>query len=147
MEHGNPFQKHKPEGSTMLKTGTQTGSLQNHLYSRMTKGQPEPVVGMGATILSYTDRHAATISKVFQDGKKLCIAVQRDDVRRVDSNGLSEDQKYIYSPRPDAAEHFFRFDGKSWHQIRKNSLTGRWNKTDGYGIRIGERQEYYDPSF
>lgn len=131
----------------MLNAGTQTGSLQNHLYSRMTKGQPEPVVGMGATILRYTDRSAATISRVFLIGKQMAIAVQQDYAKRIDSNGMSEVQEYAYKPNPDAPEYFFRFDGEFWSQVRKNKETGRWNKVDGYGIRIGERQQYYDFSF
>ena len=32
-----------------MKLGTETGSMTNHIYSRATKGQPDPAVGMGAT--------------------------------------------------------------------------------------------------
>jgi hypothetical protein len=34
-----------------MRIGTQTNSLVNHLYSRAVNGQPEPVIGMGATLL------------------------------------------------------------------------------------------------
>ncbi len=45
-----------------MKLGTQTGSVINHLHSRAVIGQPEPVVGMGATMLLWSDRRACTIT-------------------------------------------------------------------------------------
>lgn len=131
----------------MLKAGTQTGSLVNHLYSRMTDGQPQPEVGMGATLLGWTDRHAATVSSVFQVGKALFIGVKRDHAKRIDKNGFSESQEYEYTANTDAYEEFFKFDGKFWHSVRKNEETGRWKKTGGGGIRIGKREAYWDPCF
>jgi primosomal protein N' len=47
-----------------MKLGAQTASLTNHLQSRATIGQPEPTVGMGATLLGWTDRYAGTIVEV-----------------------------------------------------------------------------------
>ncbi|MBI0325563.1 hypothetical protein [Burkholderia plantarii] len=38
--------------------------LVNHLQARAVIGQPEPVVGMGVTILAWTDRYAGTIVKI-----------------------------------------------------------------------------------
>ena len=131
----------------MMKAGTQTGSLVNHLYSRMTNGQPEPVVGMGATLLSWTDRNPATITSVQKVGKFTIIGVKGDNYKRIDSNGMSENQEYEYTPNPDAAELFFRFDGKFWSRVRMNPETKRWNKIDSGGIRIGSRQKYHDFSF
>jgi hypothetical protein len=40
--------------------GTQTGSLTNHLYSRI-KLPSEVKVGDGATLLGWTDRYAGTV--------------------------------------------------------------------------------------
>ena len=45
-----------------MNLGTETGSVMNHLMSRMVRGEPAPRVGMGATLLSWTDRHAATVT-------------------------------------------------------------------------------------
>jgi hypothetical protein len=39
-------------------------SLHNELYGRMVIGQPEPEIGMGASILSYSDRHAASVIEI-----------------------------------------------------------------------------------
>jgi hypothetical protein len=133
----------------MLKAGTQTGSLVNHLYSRGTRGQPEPVVGMGATILLWTDRHAATIVEVSKDKQgRTIIGVQEDDAKRTDSNGFSESQTYDYTRNTRSPVRYWRLNDKGfWEAIRKNEETGRWNKFDGNGIKIGVREQYWDPSF
>jgi hypothetical protein len=123
-----------------------TGSLQNHLYSRMVVGQPEPEVGMGATLLGYTDRHAATVTA--WDAKTQVVSVQRDHAKRIDRNGMSECQDYEYSPDPEGyVEHFRRAKDGRWQPIRWNPETGRWNKRGGDGLRLGERREYWDPCF
>lgn len=88
-------------------------------------------VGDGATILCYSDRHAATIVKV--TAKQ--IHVQQDKATRIDKNGLSEIQEYSYERDETASVQIFR-------------LTKRgWRNSNGDGLRIGERLEYYDPSF
>ena len=50
----------------------------NDILSRATEGQPVPEVGMGATILMVSDRHAATIVEVFGIGKATAVNVRRD---------------------------------------------------------------------
>ena len=127
-----------------MKLGTQTGSLTNHILSRAVVGQPEPTVGMGATVLLWTDSHAATITAI--EGN--VIAVQEDKAKRTDSNGLSESQSYTYERNPNGHKLYFRRAANGmWHEVRRNDRTGRWNKVQGHGLRIGERREYRDPSF
>jgi hypothetical protein len=131
-----------------MKLGKETGSLTNHILSRSVIGQPEPQVGMGATILCWTERHAATIIQVWANRKQTYINVQEDHVRRVDKNGMSESQEYEFSPNPQGAiSTYRRADDGSWHQVRFNSRTQRWRKTHGEGLRIGERAHYHDFSF
>jgi hypothetical protein len=128
----------------MLKIGTQTGSLTNHLYSRMTKGQPEPALGMGATILFWTDRHAATIVMVNGD----IITVQEDKAIRTDWNGMSECQTYCYERNPEGCCYVFkRMKNGAWTEVRYNNQTKRWKKTGGPGLRIGGREHHHDYSF
>lgn len=123
-------------------------SFHNDLYARKTKGQPTPEIGMGATILSYSDRHAATIQDIITKGKYQYLVVTKDDTKRIDNNGISEDQEYEYTPRPDGGKHYFRFDGVRWVQYHFNSDTNRYNKVNhGYGLRIGQRLHYRDPHF
>lgn len=127
-----------------MKLGTQTASLNNHLMSRAVIGQPKPVVGMGATILCWTDRHGATITKV--DGRY--ITVQEDAATRTDSNGMSESQDWAFRPNTNGREHvFFLTTSQRWQAVAKNESTGRYRKVEGSGLRIGERSEYYDFSF
>lgn len=126
----------------------QTGSLVNHLFARGVKGQPTPEVGMGATLLSYTDRHAATICSVETIRGTLYISVQEDNAVRTDSNGMSESQEYTYTPNPDGYVKTFRLGKKGmWEAVYKNPETGRWNVSQVGGLRIGSRETYHDFSF
>lgn len=133
-----------------MKLGTQTGSVINHLHSRATRGQPLPEVGLGVTLLHWTDRSPGTIQNVFEEGKYLYIAVTDDDFKRTDKNGISERQTYDYTPRPDGVPSFYRRPcddpNAPFTGVRKNTQTGRWNK-NGNAIRIGVREKYEDPCF
>ena len=125
------------------------GSFHNNLYSRSTNGQPEPEVGMGATILMYSDRHAATITKVETHKNTILIEVQEDHSKRTDNNGMSECQSYSYTPNPKGSKSLFRFNTKTqkWDYVVVNPETDRLCKSNGCGLIIGKRMEYYDYSF
>lgn len=127
-----------------MELGTETGSVMNHLYSRMVKGEPEPTVGMGVTLLSWTDRHPATVTT--WDGK--ILTVQEDHAKRIDANGMSESQDYEYTPNPKGGLSCFRKDKIGvWQKIAKNPDTGRWVKAGGKGLTLGRRDKYHDYSF
>ena len=111
-----------------MKLGSETGSVINHVLSGSV-GAPEPQVGMGATILMWTDRHAATIVKV----TKTQVHVQRDLAKRTDKNGMSESQTYTYEPDPTAYVEIFR-----------KTKAGYRATGGGSALRIGDRQEYHD---
>jgi hypothetical protein len=89
----------------------QTGSLVNLILSNSTN--PIPKVGDGATILCWSDRHAATVIEVTKNGK--CVKVQRDKATRTDNLGMSDSQSYTYAPNPEGSV--------SVYTLRKN---GRW---------------------
>jgi hypothetical protein len=133
-----------------MKLGTQTNSLTNHLYSRMVIGQPEPAVGMGATILAWTERYPATIAKIIWSGlgHRMLIEVQEDKATRVDNRGMCESQEWSYESNPNGCKRTFRRSASGcWQEVTFNERTKRWNKTEGHGLRIGEREKYYDFSF
>jgi hypothetical protein len=112
-----------------MRLGSETGSAMNHVYT--TSAQPEPEVGMGATMCSWTDRHAGTIVKV----TPCQVHVQEDIAKRTDENGMSECQRYEYTPNPRAPVTIFRHTKRGWRS------------KCGKGLMIGVRMEYYDYSF
>lgn len=117
-----------------MKLGRDTNSLSNWLLSG-TKGQPAPAVGMGLTLLGWTDRHAGTVERVSPSGKTFWF--REDRAIRTDGNGMSESQTYRFEPNPDAPLKTAR--------LRK---AGGWYESPGgRRIRLGERSEYYDYSF
>lgn len=129
-----------------MKLGTQTGSVVNHVLSRAVIGQPKPNEGMGCTILSWTDRYPATVIHV--NGMENLIYVQQDRAKRTDSNGMSECQQYEYTRDLNGRVFTFRKNKNGmWDEVQINQKTGRFNKTNGYGLRLGDREKYHDFSF
>ena len=113
-----------------MKLGTETGSLINHIYGSQEEGTYREV-GMGVTILHWTDREAGTIVKVTPK----TIHVTEDKATRIDKNGMSESQEYTYETNPNAKPDIFRLTKRGW----RNSA--------GNGLLIGIRRKYYDYSF
>lgn len=131
-----------------MKLGTQTNSVINHLQARATIGQPTPVYGMGATELLWTDRHACTITNVQLVRGKTIITVQRDFAEVVAGSQHDGSAEYKYNPNYNGSESHFRCeaDGR-WQSVIISHQTGRWGKAGQRGLRIGERDEYHDPTF
>lgn len=133
-----------------MKLGTQTGSIINHLHSRAVIGQPEPVVGMGATMLLWSDRRACTITNVQLVRGKTIVTVQTDHATVTAGSSHDGSAEYSYARNPHGSEcHFRREDDGRWQQVVISNKTGRWGKANGggRGLRIGERDTYLDPSF
>jgi len=131
----------------MLRLGTETGSLINNIMSRQVIGAPAPTIGMGATKLSWSDRHPATICSVEVKNGVTIIGVQEDDYIRTDNNGMSESQSYEFTPQPNAHVEYFRTTKYgTWEAIYRNPETNRWKKGCG-SIKVGERDKFYDFSF
>jgi hypothetical protein len=117
------------------------GSLQNRLMENTVSSEPQ--IGMGATMTSFSDRHAGTV--ISWDGK--IVGVQRDTVKRIDKNGMGDNQDYEYSPNPDGAIDYYKMNKLGyWVKLWKNPKTGRFNKSSG-GLILGVRDEYFDFSF
>jgi hypothetical protein len=104
-----------------------------------------PVVGAPATVIMFSDRHAATVSKVLftKDGRVKGVEVQQDRAERIDTNGMSESQDYRFERDP---------EGQTY-DARRVERNGRiyWIKGTikdrNYSIGLGARSEYYDFSF
>ena len=134
----------------MLKFGSETGSLVNHILSTSKVHIPE--IGEGATILSWSDRNPATVVSIEKkrNDEVIIVGVQSDSYLRVDDNGLSEMQEYVYSPNPNGCVYHYRIDttkpDAKWVRVWK-SETGRWNKLEYGNIIFGIREKYHDFSF
>ncbi len=92
-------------------------------------------VGMGATMLMWTDRHAYTIIEVAKNGKS--FVMQQDTARRTDNNGMSECQTWDFTRNPEGAKVTVRMSKKGW---RVGGMKG--NK-----VLVGVRDEHFDFSF
>ena len=104
------------------------GSLINRMAER--SKSPEPEIGMGATELLYSDRHAYTII-----AKTRCtITVQQDKAIRTDKNGMSDCQTYDFERDPEGTVKIVRKTKRGW-------------KSHGTRFAIGYRDEHYDFSF
>lgn len=109
----------------------QYGSGTNQIMDSIAPQNPE--VGMGCTILHWSDRSPATIVSVSKSGKSFEFTY--DEYRRTDDNGLSDWQVYEYTPRPDGVRYTAR--------LNKH---GRFVYA-GMTVRVGYREKYFDPTF
>jgi hypothetical protein len=118
-----------------MKLGHDTGSVVNYVLSKGKAGKPIEV-GMGATELMWSDRHAYTVVKVESQTK---VWVQKDHAKVVIGQKYNGSAKYEYTPNLKAPIIMLtlRKDGQ-WHQ--GTSLKGQV-------FAVGYREEYYDPSF
>jgi hypothetical protein len=129
------------------------GNLMNRFMEDVKTVKPE--VGMGATALSYSDRHAFTIINVGKDGKS--FTMQQDIAKRTDNRGMSESQDYEYIADSLGIIREVRLgkDGR-WHEVsdiwrtdKNHPDGGKWGKTivGTKVVLVGVRDEYYDFSF
>jgi hypothetical protein len=109
------------------------GSLINRVMQRCK--QPNPEVGMGITIYSYSDRSAGTITEVSKSGKSFVF--QYDEAIRIDKNGMSDCQDYEYRQKPESQRY------KAY-----KTKQGQWKiRKDGRVVGLGYRNFYHDYSF
>lgn len=134
-----------------MNIGTQTNSLVNHIYSRMTVDAPSPEVGMAATTLSWTDRHAATVTEVIELTSKVWayeIRVVEDKVIVTSGSTYDGSATFTFAPNPMGYANIYRMGRKSgqWVHGYINQDTGKFKMGQG-GLILGRRDHYVDPSF
>ena len=113
----------------------QGGNLMNRLGEAAK--QPQPKIGMGATIMGYTDRTAATVVRVGSNR----ITVREDLAIRTDKNGQSDAQEYRYERNPHGSEYeFSRRANGSWVKVGDAMR-------NGLCIALGYREHYFDYGF
>jgi hypothetical protein len=114
-----------------------TNSLVNGMMAGATN-TPDPVVGMGATMIGWTDRHAATVVEVINDKT---IVVQQDTATRTDDRGMSDAQDWTFEPNPDAERKTYTKRSNGAWVLKGQSAKG------GSRILVGARSEHFDFSF
>ncbi len=111
------------------------GSLTNAIHAHVKS--PEPVVGMGATELCWSDREPYTVVEVISAKK---IVVQSDIATRTDKNYEAGPQIYTFAPNPEAPRIVVT--------LRRN---GRWvrqgDSSKGSPFKLGSRDKYHDYTF
>jgi len=98
-----------------------------------------PEVGMGATYGIGSDRYAATVVAVSNNGRE--IEVQEDQATPTDKHEFFGQQDYTYTRNPEAPRMKF--------SLRRN---GRWIRSGesmrgGMSLGLGHRSQRIDPSF
>ena len=113
---------------------TRVGSLVNMLMENSDQSL-QPEVGMGATLVGWSDRHAGTIVWVSPTGHQLGWA--EDKATRTDTNGMSDAQRYTYERNPDATVDTFtrRKDGS--YRVKGGESR----------LLLGVRDRHFDYSF
>lgn len=120
----------------------------NALIARAVIGQPEPEVGMGATFLLHSDRRPATIVRISYDRGRRLIDVQNDNYVAKKPDAADVDDDWQFERNPTGTISIYRREASGvWSPVAFNKTTRRYNKVSGPGLRIGERDYYYDPSF
>jgi hypothetical protein len=135
------------------------GSINNRL-SESCSAFPldyEIKVGLGGTDYMWSDRKPYTVCVVHNNWKNKgyeIIGVQADDYKRIDTNGMSEDQDYEFTTNIENTVHYLKSEKvqtkngimKIYQPVRWNNKTNRWNK-GGTAVTLGHRKAYYDFSF
>ena len=122
----------------------QYGSLINALSDGVAAFDPE--VGMGATVLMWSDRQPATIVKIERyksgasKGEVSAVWITIDKATRTDMNGMSDAQSYAYETVEDA----FR---QRWTRRKDGRFKRTGSGGSGPSLRIGSREKYHDFSF
>jgi hypothetical protein len=125
----------------------QYGSLVNMISSNTISAPP--IVGMGVTFLSWSDRAPGTIQQVnVKNGKIVSLEVTGDDYIRTDGLGMSDAQSYDYIEKPDSPRIVLKQDSKGVWRVARKTETGqmRVNK-DCQAVLVGRREKFHDFSF
>lgn len=118
------------------------GSLTNRIMETIPPAVPE--VGMGGTIVMWSDRYPVTIIGILRATRQsnpTVIRVQGDKATRLDKNGMSETQEWSFErdEKGDITEFSKRRNG-TWVKVGDSMKSGTI-------LRVGKRDRYYDFSF
>ena len=119
-----------------------------YLHSRAVVGQPVPEVGMGATVLHWTDRSPATVVEVFKIGKAVAFTVQEDRATRIDQNGMRDEPDRLLLAEPGGwQEHVQAARGRPLDRRVAEPADEPLEQQCRRGRPAGVRGKYHDFSF
>ena len=111
------------------------GSLQNKLMAESNDKSPE--LNGGVTSLHWTDRHAYKI--IWLSSDKTAMKIQRYRAKRIDRNGMTDQQIYEYKDLRSQTKTLCLRNGQ-WYEEHKSGFSK-------VGLLIGVLQEFHDYSF
>lgn len=126
-----------------MKLGIDTTSYRNYRLSQADPLDPEPVVGMGVTILGRASRRPGTIVELRTDADKLIVIVQED---RVVSglDAFAQHDGQMFDRDPAGAKHrFLRTKAGMWQCVRYQSREKRWSPSGAASMKLDMR-EYFE---
>lgn len=113
-----------------------TGSLINEIYSLGTYRDVPIYVGMDATEVMYTDRHAGEIVWVSKNRRR--VKWRPFKATQLHS-GPTESQDWTFASQPEASSYLYsRRANGSWQRVGQKG---------GNYLALGIRDHYYDYSF
>ena len=134
----------------MKKQSRKVGVAGGFINQMMGNNSTEPVVGEGATILSYSDRHAYEVISVSDDGKSCVI---REVSTKFIGSGYG-DERYEYSSNPKGSTMTLEWNdkkncwGHTWYENKViKSQAKKYQDKYGYGwwgAYLKERGLTYD---
>ncbi len=101
-------------------------------------GMPDPEIGMGATVLHFSDREAHTVVKI---NSAKSIVIQADKWERTDNNGMSEEQDYEFSRNPEGSTRVVIKRKNGWW------IPKGYPMNDSPRVLLGKRERYHDFTF
>jgi hypothetical protein len=106
------------------------GSMNNTILSTMVN-TPEPVIGLGVTVLSWTDREVYRVTAITNNGS--VVWLQRDHTVK------DEKGNYVYTAYPHGPV--------VWCVVRKDGKRHLFGQLKERIVLMGVQDEYYDTSF
>jgi hypothetical protein len=125
--------------SVYKQKGRRIGSAGGFFNQLMSHNSSVPVVGKGATILHYSDRHAYEVLEA-NEKEKTCV-IQRYVPERTDNLGMSDSQSYKYEKLEGAPfKLYWKYD--AWRTKRETVVfTDEAIEHFGYGPKLHEAYE------
>jgi len=119
--------------------GTRIGAAGGFFNQLMSHNSTVPVVGEGASMLFYSDRHAYEVIEV--DEKKKMVVIQRYAPARLDKLGMSDSQDYEYKDLTEEKITLF-YKWGSW-KVKHNVVRFTDEAFENYGNTSRTLHEAY----